>query len=124
LQDDYVINCIVNKAKSNANRSIIVRFHKIDLPEGRIDEFCRKWKITELALFGSVVRDDFGPESDIDVLVTFAEGCGHSLFDLAQMQEELKAILAHEVDLVEKAGLRNPFRRDAILKDMEVIYAA
>jgi len=101
-----------------------MKFHRIDLPKEKITEFCRRWKIIEFALFGSVLRDDFGPDSDIDVLVTFTEDCGHSLFDLAQMQEELKVILAHEVDLVEKAGLRNPFRRHAILNNMEVIYAA
>jgi predicted nucleotidyltransferase len=101
-----------------------VRLHGIDLSEEKIAAFCRKWRITELALFGSVLRDDFGPGSDIDVLVSFVEDCGYSLFDLAQVQEELKGILAHEVDLVEKAGVRNPFRRHSILSNMEVIYAA
>jgi len=103
---------------------MIVRFHKIDLPEEKIAGFCQQWKITEFALFGSVLRDDFRPDSDIDVLVTFTADCGYSLFDLAQMQDELKAILAHEVELVEKESLRNPFRRRAILNDMEIIYAA
>jgi len=101
-----------------------VRFHEIDLPKEKIADFCQQWKITEFALFGSVLRRDFRPDSDIDVLVTFAEDCGHSLFDLAQIQEELKALLAHKVDLVEKESLRNPFRRHAILNNMEVIYAA
>ena len=99
-------------------------FQRINLPKEKITEFCRQWKITEFALFGSVLRDDFRPDSDIDVLVTFTDDCGHSLFDLVQMQEQLKTILAHEVDLVEKAGLRNPFRRHNILNNMEVIYAA
>ena len=99
-------------------------FQRINLPKEKIAEFCRQWKITEFALFGSVLRDDFRSDSDIDVLVTFADDCGHSLFDLVQMQEQLKTILAHEVDLVEKAGLRNPFRRHHILNNMEVIYAA
>ena len=101
-----------------------MKFQRINLPEDKIAEFCRQWKITEFALFGSVLRDDFRSDSDIDVLVTFADDCGHSLFDLVQMQEQLKTILAHEVDLVEKAGLRNPFRRHHILNNMEVIYAA
>jgi len=101
-----------------------VRLHGIDLADEKVAAFCRKWKITELALFGSVLREDFGSGSDIDVLVTFVEDCGYSLFDLAQVQEELKAILAHDVDLVEKGGLRNPFRRHSILRNMEVIYAA
>jgi len=101
-----------------------VRFHEIDLPRERIAAFCQQWKIIEFALFGSVLRGDFRPDSDIDVLVTFAEDCGHSLFDLAQIQEELKAILGREVELVEKESLRNPFRRHVILNNMEVIYAA
>lgn len=101
-----------------------MKFHSIDLPKEKIVDFCQRWKITEFAVFGSVLRDDFQPDSDIDVLVTFADDCGHSLFDLAQIQQELEAILAHEVDLVEKAGLRNPFRRHNILNNMEVVYAA
>lgn len=101
-----------------------MKFQRINLPKEKIAEFCQRWKITELALFGSVLRDDFRPDSDIDVLVTFADDCGHSLFDLVQIQEQLQAILAHEVDLVEKAGLRNPFRRHNILNNMEIIYAA
>ena len=100
-----------------------MRFHKIDLPKEKIVNFCQRWKIAEFALFGSVLRDDFRPDSDIDVLVSFAADCGYSLFDLAQMQEELKIILSNEVDLVEKASLQNPFRRHSILNNMEVIYA-
>ena len=101
-----------------------MKFQRINLTEDKIAEFCRKWKITELALFGSVLRDDFRPDSDIDILVTFTDDCGHSLFDLAQMQEQLKDILGREIELVEKKSLRNPFRRHHILNNMEVIYAA
>ena len=101
-----------------------MKFQRINLTEDKIAEFCRKWKITELALFGSVLRDDFRPDSDIDILVTFTDDCGHSLFDLSQMQEQLKDILGREIELVEKKSLRNPFRRHHILNNMEVIYAA
>jgi predicted nucleotidyltransferase len=96
----------------------------IQVDPHRIADFCRKWKITELALFGSVLRDDFRPESDVDVLVSFGPDAGWSLFDLVDMQDELKQIFGREVDLVEKAGVRNPFRRHAILTTREVIYAA
>lgn len=75
-------------------------------------------------MFGSVLHGDFHSQSDIDVLVTFAPDTKYSLFDIALMQEELKKIFGREVDLVEKAALRNPFRRDHILKNMEVVYAA
>lgn len=101
-----------------------MKFHNIEFPEERIADFCRRRKVTELALFGSVLRDDFGPDSDIDVLVTFTPDCGWSLFDLVEMQEELKDIFQRDVDLVEKEGLRNPFRRHEILNSMEVVYAA
>jgi hypothetical protein len=97
---------------------------RIDIPGDRITEFCRKWKIAELALFGSVLRDDFRPDSDVDVLVSLSGDAHWDLFDWVDMIEELKVIFGREVDLVEKSGLRNPFRRHAILSSKEVIYAA
>ena len=97
---------------------------RIPIPRERIAEFCQRWKITEFALFGSVVHGDFGPESDVDVLVSFAPHAGWSLLDLADMAEELGRLFGREVDLVEKEALRNPFRRHAILTTREVVYAA
>lgn len=97
---------------------------KIEVPAGKIAEFCQKWKVTELALFGSVLRADFGPDSDVDVLVTFAPDAPWSLYEWPDMMDELKAIFGREVDLVEKDALRNPFRRHAILSTRKVIYAA
>jgi predicted nucleotidyltransferase len=101
-----------------------MKLHNIDLPEQRIIDFCRRWKITEFALFGSVLRDDFRPDSDIDVLVTFTHDAPWSLLDIVQMQEELKGIFSREIDIVEKDAIRNPFRRHQILNNMEVVYAA
>ena len=95
-----------------------------DIPTDKIADFCRKWRIVELSLFGSVLRDDFSPESDIDVMVEFAPGAGWSLFDILAMQEELQEIFGRQVDIVEKAGLKNPFRRHAILRDREIIHAS
>lgn len=80
--------------------------------------------LSELSLFGSVLREDFGPDSDVDVLVTFVPNAPWSLFDWVDMVDELKAIFGRDVDLVEKEGLRNPFRRHAILTTREIIYAA
>jgi hypothetical protein len=96
---------------------------RVAIDQEQIAEFCRKWQVTELALFGSVLRDDFGPESDVDVLVTFAPEAPWSLFDLVGMVDELEAMLGRKVDLVESAGLRNPIRRRAILSSREVIHA-
>ena len=96
----------------------------IAVDKTRIAEFCRKWRVRELAIFGSALRDDFGPESDVDVLVELEEDAPWSLFDWVDMIDELKAIFEREVDLVEKGGLRNPFRRHEILTTREIIHAA
>ncbi len=96
----------------------------IKLPQEQIKLFCEKWKIKEFSLFGSVLREDFAPQSDIDVLVSFDADAPWSLWDLLSMQEELKAIFGREVDLIEKEGLRNPFRRHEILRTRRVVYAA
>jgi predicted nucleotidyltransferase len=95
----------------------------IQVPKTAIAAFCKKWKITEFALFGSILRDDFRPDSDVDVLVTFAPDEKWSLSDIVRMKEELQLILNREVDFVQKAGLKNPFRRHEILRTKEVIYA-
>lgn len=97
---------------------------KITLPQKRIEDFCLKWKVSEMALFGSVLSDEFRPDSDIDVLITFKDDDGWGLFDLVDMIDELKGIFGREVDLVEKDAIKNPFRREAILANNEVIYAA
>ncbi len=101
-----------------------MNLHGIDIPEDRLAEFSRKWKVTEFALFGSILRDDFGPQSDIDVLVTFHPGAAWSLWDLLDMRDELREMFGREVDLIEKDALRNPFRRHEILKSYKVVYAA
>lgn len=94
------------------------------VPKDKIKAFCQRWRVTEFALFGSVARGEVRPESDVDVLVTFAPDAGWSLFDLVEMQEELEVMFGREVHLVERGGLRNPFRRHEILRSMEVVYAA
>ena len=90
----------------------------------KIVEFCQRWRVAEFALFGSMARGEVHPGSDVDVLVTFAPDAGWSVFDLVEMQEELKVMFGREVHLVERGGLRNPFRRHEILRSMEIVYAA
>ena len=97
---------------------------RLPLPLEAIEAFCRKWRIEELALFGSVLRDDFSSDSDVDVLVTFSPDARLSLLDFVDMKEELQEILHRPVDLVSKGGLRNPFRRHEILNTRQVVYAA
>ena len=99
----------------------------IDLPENEVATFCQRWQIAELALFGSVLRGDFGPSSDVDVLVRFNPDSNTTLFDMVRMQEELQDILGRPVDLVSRRAIeasRNPLRREAILSGAKVVYAA
>ena len=95
----------------------------VQLDRDVLAAFCRKWRIRELSLFGSALRDDFGPESDLDFLVSFEEGAGWDLWDLVAMREELVEITGREVDMVVKEALRNPYRREEILTHREVIHA-
>ena len=90
----------------------------------RLDDFCRKWKVAELSVFGSVLRDDFRPDSDVDLLVTFASDAQWSLYDWTDMIGELREIFGRKVDLLSLQALRNPFRRHEILKAREILYAA
>jgi predicted nucleotidyltransferase len=99
----------------------------LQIDQVRIGEFCKKWKVAEFAIFGSALRADFGPDSDVDVLVTFKPDSKRSLFDLVQMEEELKGMFGREVDLVSRQGIeasRNHLRRKAILGSAKVLYAA
>ena len=100
---------------------------KVDIPLKRIAAFCSKWHISELALFGSVLGPDFGPRSDIDVLVTFEPDSRHNLFDLVQMEDELRAIFGRDVDLIDRKSVeasRNYIRRREVLGSMETVYVA
>jgi predicted nucleotidyltransferase len=100
---------------------------RIEVDRERLAEFCRKWKIVELSFFGSVVRDDFRAESDVDVLVAFAPEAEWSLLDLARMQNELGTILGRDVDLVERTAVEqseNYIRRRHVLESLETVYVA
>jgi predicted nucleotidyltransferase len=97
---------------------------QLQVSRERIAEFCRRWSVAELSFFGSVMSGDFRPDSDVDVLVTFAPEAGWSLFDLVTMQGELSILLGRPVDLIEEAALRNPYRRSAIRRSKHVLYAA
>jgi hypothetical protein len=96
----------------------------VQLDREALAAFCQKWRIRELSIFGSALREDFGPESDLDFLVSFEPGAPWDLFDLVEMKEELETHYGRSVDLVEKEALRNPWRKREILKTREVIYAA
>ena len=100
---------------------------QIPLPMEAIEAFCRKWHIIEFALFGSVLREDFRPDSDIDVLVTFAPDYLRSLADAMAMQDEIEAIFGRQVDLINRENIersQNYIRRKAILSSARTIYVA
>lgn len=97
---------------------------KIDIQLDKIEAFCKKYQIVEFSFFGSVLRDDFRPDSDVDVLVKFAEEEHGSLLDLVRMESELCELLGRKVDIVEESCIRNPIRRRSIMRGKENVYAA
>jgi uncharacterized protein len=99
---------------------------RLGITPERLAEFCKRWKVTELALFGSVLRDDFSANSDIDILVGFTPNHSWGL-EFIQMREELASLLRRPVDLLTHQSImhsHNVLRRQAILDSAEVIYAA
>ncbi|RMG80717.1 MAG: hypothetical protein D6712_17565 [Chloroflexi bacterium] len=101
--------------------------NRISIPHDAIADFCRRWSVIEFALFGSVLGDDFGEESDIDVLLTFAPHVCYRFSDLDTMEEELSALFGRKVDIVDKQALvqsPNYIRRHAILSSAKVVYEA
>ena len=100
---------------------------RVEVNKDKIQSFCLKWKVTELALFGSVLRDDFPPGSDIDVLVSFEPTARWSLMAMVEMQDELEKILGRKVDLVERSAIErseNYIRRQHIVASAEPFYVA
>ena len=95
--------------------------------QGQLAQFCRRWRVRELALFGSALRDDFGPDSDVDLLVTFSPQAAWSLLDHVRMQTELSELLGYPVDLVSRRAIErspNPIRKREILSTARTVYAA
>ena len=95
----------------------------IDVPLAEIAEFCRRYRVRELSLFGSALGDDFGDDSDVDLLVEFEPGARPTFITLGQMEEELESLLGRRVDLVPKGGLK-PLIRQSVLDSARVLYAA
>lgn len=97
----------------------------IAIDEDAISDFCRKWRVAELSLFGSVLRpEEFREDSDVDVMVTWEKDARWTLFDFVDMQDELTQLFGRRVDLLSKRALKNPFRRQSILSTAQVLYAA
>lgn len=92
--------------------------------QGAIAQVSDRWQIEEFALFGSVLRDDFHSNSDIDVLITFSAQHPWNLFGFMDLQRELEILFGREVDLIQKKELQNPYRRANVLQTHQVIYAS
>jgi predicted nucleotidyltransferase len=104
--------------------SVELRRPRIDIDEAAVGAFCQRWRVQQLALFGSVMRPDFSDQSDIDVMVTFLPDSGRLLWDLVDMQDELGALFGRTVHIATPEIMVNPYRRRSIKKDLRVIYAA
>ena len=102
-------------------------YQRLGITPAELEAFCQHWQVAELSLFGSVLRDDFSENSDVDVLVTYLPTAQRGLFEKIQMKEELETLLHRQVDLVSKKAIaqsRNWLRRRHILDSAQVIYAA
>jgi uncharacterized protein len=96
----------------------------ISISDQEIARIARKYYVTKIEVFGSVVRSDFNPDSDIDLLITFNETSDLSLFDLMDLESEFSHLFKRAVDIVEPSAIRNPIRRKDIFASSELIYAA
>jgi predicted nucleotidyltransferase len=100
---------------------------QIPVDRAEIERFCQRWKIREFSFFGSVLRDDFRPDSDVDVLVDFAPEAQWSLFDLGEMTEDLRDLFGRDVDLLTRKRVErseNYIRRREVLRSLESVYVA
>ncbi len=94
----------------------------ISVTNDDVRQLCERWQIERLSLFGSVLRDDFGTDSDIDVLVNLRDDAAWSLWDWIEMNEEMQQLFGREVDVFDESGLTNPFRRQRILDTREIVH--
>lgn len=95
---------------------------RLNIPMDELDALCRRYHVRELALFGSVLRDDFREDSDIDVLVEFEEGAPIGLLDYVGLQDDLTELFGRKVDLVSKRGLKRLIR-DHVIDSSRILYA-
>lgn len=110
-----VINIVIGRSPN-------MKINNINFDEDYIESMAKSWSIDELAVFGSILTDDFRPESDIDFLVTFNSAASFGLFEIAQLKMELENHFNRKVDLIEKPAISNPFRKKSILESARTLY--
>ncbi|WP_235927068.1 nucleotidyltransferase family protein [Gloeocapsopsis dulcis] len=123
--NDWILRCIYDDLEKKIYKPPINMKNNLFLAQEKVNEFCQRWKIIELSLFGSIVRDDFRSDSDIDVLVAFNSDVPWTLLDLVDMQQELEQLLGRKVDFVEKQTIEqspNWIRRQEILSTAQTVY--
>ena len=100
-----------------------LRKNGVILKYNDVERICKKYRLAELSVFGSSIRDDFHENSDVDILISFDKGSDSTIWDLLHIKEEFEGLLNRSVDVVEKEALRNPIRKKVILSTYETIYA-
>ena len=117
--------CAASRRKIVFPEIAMLETNRHPLPLDQVEAFCRKYGVSEFSLFGSILRDDFSADSDVDVLVTLEAGRTLTPESYLDMRDELSAMFGgREIDLVQKRLLTNPFRRQEILATRRVLYAA
>lgn len=101
-----------------------MKLPKLEINENKVKEIASSYKILELYIFGSALRQDFNDKSDIDLLIKLSKDSGYSIFELIEIKEKFENLFSRKIDLVELEGLRNPYRKEEILKTAKIIYAA
>lgn len=96
----------------------------VNITEKDLNDIVQKYGVKEISVFGSAIRDDFSPQSDLDLLIEFSDSQKISLFDIIDIQEYFSKLTNRNVDIVEPAALKNPYRKKAILSSKEVLYSA
>jgi predicted nucleotidyltransferase len=126
MQPFYQAGAVDNSAQMSSRirrRGAVMRYHEIEIPRVKLAECCQRNHIRKLSLFGSILRDDFGPDSDIDILVEFEPGHTPGLFGIAGMEIELSEMIGRKADLRTLDDVSRYFR-DAVVREAQVQYAA
>lgn len=96
----------------------------LPVPTQGLEELCRRWKVAQFSVIGSVLRPDFHHGSDVDVVVSFLPSAEWDLFDIVRMREELMTLFGRPVDIIEEPAVRNPYMLASIRRTKRVLYAA
>jgi predicted nucleotidyltransferase len=103
---------------------MIRQLPQLDFDPAKLEELCHRWQIVELWVFGSAARNEMRPDSDVDLMVRFAEGDPWGLWDFVTLQDELPGVFGREVEVMEKGPIRNPYKRRSIERDLKLLLSS